>query len=163
MTGWAGWLGHAYLQASRSPDPLTQIGAVLLSPDGRRVRAVGHNHFPPGVDPACWDERELKYPRVVHAEVAATLFCARHGLPTACCTLVCPWAACSHCARVIVEAGITCLVRERGYVEHFNPYWREDVAVGDLILAGAGVEVVEVDPPALDFTLRRNGADWSPA
>lgn len=66
----------AYAVASRSKDPSTQVGAVLVR--DRRIISTGYNGFPPEVDdkdPKNW-ERENKYNLIVHAEENAIKFAA---------------------------------------------------------------------------------------
>jgi dCMP deaminase len=95
-----------------SKDPSSQIGAVAVS-DNKQVLATGYNGFPRGVNdlPGRYDDRELKYKYVVHAEQnviynatyngvslnGATLYV--HGLPV-----------CGSCALGIVQVGIKRIV-----------------------------------------------------
>lgn len=91
--------------ASWSKDPSTKVGAVITTVDATKIISTGYNGFPRGFsdDPAGYENREYKYPRVVHAEVNAVLnaACALHGT-----TLYCTHPCCSACASVIVNAGI---------------------------------------------------------
>ena len=98
--------------ATWSKDPSSQIGAVAVS-DNKQVLATGYNGFPRGVNdlPGRYDDRELKYKYVVHAEQnviynatyngvslnGATLYV--HGLPV-----------CGSCALGIVQVGIKRIV-----------------------------------------------------
>ena len=93
------YMAEAYRAATGSPDPSTQNGAVLLCGD---VAISGCNEFPKGVSAEHWHgEKEGKYARVVHSEVSVLLNAAKLGVATAGSTLVCPWAACSNCAKHI--------------------------------------------------------------
>lgn len=157
----------SYLAALSSPDPSTQNGAVLVDQIGYRgtILGIGYNHFPEGVSDAFWHgDKEEKYARVVHAETSAILNAACNGRSTNGSTLVCGWAACSNCAKHIVEAGIKKLVRHsfEQNVGTTGNYWYEDCLVGDEIMKNAGVEIVEVAPVNLDIVLRRNGQEWRP-
>ena len=146
--------------ATHSPDPSTQNGAVLLLADGS-LAAADCNRFPVGVAETeeRW-ERPLKYRFIEHAERNAIFQAARKGIPTEGATLVCPWAACSDCARAIVEAGFTTLVRVYGGKES---HWVEERSLGDEIMREAGVEIVELPASALQIPpLRRNGETWIP-
>src|SRR3546814_4797914 len=69
--------------ASRSKDPSTQVGAVLVDADNHII-ATGYNGFPPGIEetPARW-QRPDKYERVIHAEMNAIAHAARAGHSTA--------------------------------------------------------------------------------
>lgn len=156
------FLVKAYYAAQYSPDPSTQNGSVLLGENG--VIGVGFNDFPPGIDPNYWHgEKADKYARVVHAEVSAILSAARRGNRTVHSTLIAPWAACSNCAKHIVEAGVVRLVRH-AFLDNgvtTGNYWYEDCLIGDEIMKAGGVEIVEVDPvvpPGVQ--LRRDGKLW---
>ena len=56
-----------------SKDPSTKVGAVLVRDN--RIVSVGYNGFPEGVDDSeeRYNNRELKYDLVVHAEVNAII------------------------------------------------------------------------------------------
>ena len=60
----------------RSKDPSTQCGAVLVRPDNS-VAALAYNGFPIGVgdNPRHYEDREIKYSRVIHAEMNALHLC----------------------------------------------------------------------------------------
>ncbi len=69
------WMDLAVLASLNSKDPNTQVGACLVSPDGR-LFFTGWNGFPEGVedDTGIWHNRKndsdeiCKYDLVVHAE-----------------------------------------------------------------------------------------------
>ena len=152
---------RAYEHATRSPDPSTQTGAVLLN--GGHIVARGFNAFPPGLSADHWTgSKEDKYARVVHAEVAVLLNAARKGVPTIGTTMVAPWAACANCAKHLAFAGVSVLVRHpflsNGVTE--DSPWYQDCLVGDEILREAGVAIAEIDPLESPVQLLRNGALW---
>lgn len=66
------FLGLASYYATRSKDPSTKVGAVLVRPD-RTPAGMGYNGFPRGMpdDPELYANRDEKYSRVVHAEMNA--------------------------------------------------------------------------------------------
>jgi dCMP deaminase len=104
---WAlGLCGHV---ATRSKDPSTQVGAVIVRPD-RTIAAVGYNGFPRGVDdePERYAHRPTKLLMTVHAETNAILTAREplHG----CTIYVAPLHPCAACAGVIVQAGIARVV-----------------------------------------------------
>lgn len=100
------FLAMAYVVASWSKDPSSKNGAVLVRPD-RTVAAVGFNGFPKDMrdDPRLYDDREVKYDRVIHAEMNAIFFC-RETLPLADYTLYTTGPSCSRCAVHMIQAGI---------------------------------------------------------
>ena len=74
------FLGLAQFKASKSKDPSTKCGAVIVGPD-MAERALGFNGFPRGCDdsPELYADRETKLLRVVHAEANAIAQAARAG------------------------------------------------------------------------------------
>lgn len=145
--------------ALNSPDQSTQNGAVLLNAAGTRIGA-DCNRFPDGVsyDDSRW-VRPLKYSFVEHAERNAIYQAAKFGNRALGGTLVAPWAACADCARSIIQAGIGKLVR---CTADPNARWDESIAIGDTMMVEAGIIIVEIEPPEINFTLRRNGEEWPP-
>jgi dCMP deaminase len=88
-----------------SKDPSTQVGAVIADAQ-RRIVAVGFNGFPKKVNDSAerLRDRSKKYPMVVHAEanVAVIAGSAAHGG-----TIYVHGAPiCSHCAGILIQAGI---------------------------------------------------------
>lgn len=147
----------AYLTAKQSKDPSTQNGAVIYDlgaarfKDPVRALATGYNRMPKGIadTPEHW-ARPLKYKYVVHAEEAAILACAANGIATRGKLLVVAWAACTDCAKAIIEAEIGLLVTHRLPAEHGG--WSEDIALADEMFqenletlgnAGVRVQIVE--------------------
>lgn len=88
-----------------SKDPSMKVGAVIVD-SNRRILSLGYNGFPRGVKDLDYryEDRSLKYPLVVHAEVNAVVS-AGHDLRGA--TLYCSTGVpCPDCMGVIIQAGI---------------------------------------------------------
>ena len=75
-----------YLQLARevstwSKDPSTQCGALLIGDSGQ-VLSQGYNGFPRGMDddPKLYNKRDIKYTRIVHAEMNAIYNASRSGI-----------------------------------------------------------------------------------
>lgn len=84
----------------------TQVGSVLVSPDGLII-STGYNGLPRGVqDLPERMGRPQKYLWTVHSEEAAIANAARHGSKTSGALLFCTHQPCSRCARQIINAGI---------------------------------------------------------
>ena len=98
------YLKKAYIYASRSQDPSTQNGAILIHPEKGIVLGAS-NSLVEGSHDDVWSS-ERKYHYVEHAERNVLYKAARRGIPTVGLTLCCPWFACSDCARAIVQCGI---------------------------------------------------------
>jgi dCMP deaminase len=131
----------AYSEAARSKDPSTQNGAAVFDAHGM-LRGTGCNHIPGlpvGLHNAMMRDRELKYPRVVHAEVAAILD-SRHDLRNG--IMVCPWAACLGCTGAIIASGIKMLVVHKDRFAFKNPKWEDEIAESFRWFEFAGVQVL---------------------
>jgi len=120
-------LTKARVVASRSRDPSTKCGAVIVRPD-KTVAGEGYNGFPRRMEdrPEWWDNREEKYPRVIHSEMNALLHCYEkldgyHIYITG--------PSCSVCAKHVAAAGITAVFwpkqEEQG---NFRDRWSEEMA-----------------------------------
>lgn len=135
------FLELAGLVASWSKDPSTKVGCVIVRPD-RTVAAMGYNGFPRGVadKPERYNDREVKYQMVVHAEANAVLSAGESvkGM-TAYCTLF----PCCECAKLLIQAGIETLVVH--YADRPERY-AESMARSDIMLMEAGVKVLQIQP-----------------
>ena len=93
--------------ATRSKDPNTQVGCVIIGPN-REIRSTGYNSFPRGIRDDVPErlERPTKYLWIEHAERNAICNAARAGTATEGCTIFVEIMPCMDCARAIVQAGI---------------------------------------------------------
>ena len=62
------YLDVAKIVSTWSKDPSTQVGAVAVGTKGQ-ILAQGYNGYPRGMDDSNYEQRELKYSRIVHAEM----------------------------------------------------------------------------------------------
>lgn len=141
------FLDLAALVASWSKDPSTKCGAVIVRPD-KTIASVGFNGFPKGCsdDDEFYENRELKYARVVHAEVNSVLLA---GEDVTGCTLY-TWPpnigpSCDRCTATVIQAGISRVVHKRARLEDeqgFIERWGDSIQRGLDMYAEAGVEVV---------------------
>ncbi|OGZ08599.1 MAG: hypothetical protein A3D65_05110 [Candidatus Lloydbacteria bacterium RIFCSPHIGHO2_02_FULL_50_13] len=188
MDLWKELLCKAYEEATKSPDPSTQNGALVVGPNrywkpeldpftrdpistlitnGLKIIGADCNRFPSGIEYT--HERlhtPLKYIYVAHAEFGA-IFSALHTSPLKDFpefTIVCPWAACTGCAKTIITSGIRRLVRHKqAHLQSAgNTKWQEEITVADVMLREVGVEIIEYDglvgaPPVL-----HSGKYWNP-
>lgn len=108
--------------ASRSKDPSTQVGAVIVDQKHRPI-SFGYNGFL-----WAWDdryltrERPMKYYFSIHAEMNAILF-AKADLSW--CTLYCNYACCENCLKFIIQSWIQTVVYKKLHVNsHKNAsFW----------------------------------------
>ena len=94
--------------ASWSKDPSTQVGAIAVNRIGSVV-AQGYNGFPRGIQDTDlrYQDRELKYQYVVHAEMNCIYNAALNGSSLDGCTLyVWPLPVCRECCKGIIQSGI---------------------------------------------------------
>jgi dCMP deaminase len=93
--------------ASKSKDPSTQTGAVIVRPD-KSVCSIGFNGFPKGMkdSPEVYANREEKYSRIVHCEVNAQLF-SRDASLQGYTLYTWPFASCDRCCVQMLQSGIT--------------------------------------------------------
>ena len=98
------YIGLARYVSTKSKDPSTQTGAVIVRPDNT-VASVGFNGFPQAMpDVSAWYEnREEKYSRVIHAEMNSLLLCRE---PVRGYTLYSSLFPCDRCAVHAIQAGI---------------------------------------------------------
>lgn len=149
--------------ATQSDDLSTQVGAVLVSPDGTDILARGCNNMPEKVQitPERM-QRPLKYDVREHAERDAIFRAARLGRQTLDSVLVGIWAGCSHCSRAAILAGVSAFVSfpfERGGAAN---HWDDDIVLGREMLRESGVAVIDYDFPGITIPpLRRNGELWT--
>lgn len=150
--GWDDWyLALAETIAQRSRDPSTKVGAVIVRPDRTQV-SFGYNDFPRGVEHvlARYDDRDWKYPAIVHAEANAIL--NARGDVTGC-TLYSTFHPCARCAALIVQSGISCVVIPD---DPIPDRWRSDMEIAETILREGGVAVQAIARPATGFDLARH-------
>jgi dCMP deaminase len=134
--------------AALSKDRSTQVGALILGPDGEGG-PWGYNGFPRGADDdvEARHERPEKYFWAEHAERNAIYAAAAAGFRTKGCTLVVTHPPCMDCARAIVQAGIVRVVYPTGDAE-FHSRWGAHEARTRQLFAETSVEVVEIDAGA---------------
>lgn len=134
------YLGLAqYWAQHRSKDPSTKCGSIIVRPDNTQASA-GYNGFPRGVsdDPALYEDRAAKYPRVVHAETNAILNAREplHGYTL----YIWPFMTCERCATNIIQAGIKRVVSPEATPEQIER-WGESFKIALALYAQAGVTV----------------------
>lgn len=93
--------------ATRSKDPSTKVGCVVVSED-KVVVSTGYNGIPRGVEDHDYRlERPTKYLWTSHAEENAVAQAARVGARLSGGTVYTTNVPCSRCARMLIQAGIT--------------------------------------------------------
>lgn len=105
--------------ASRSKDPNTHVGCVIVGPDNN-IRSTGYNSFPRGIDDTIPErlERPEKYMWIEHGDRNAIYAAARVGTPLDGCKMYLPGLPCMDCGRAIIQVGIVEVV--------YDAVWQED-------------------------------------
>lgn len=134
----------AYLIAERSKDPSTKVGAVICDSYGRII-SVGYNGFPRGVYdyPVRYENRELKYSLVVHAEVNAILNATQslcHGGESY--TMFVTHPCCNECAKLIAQTNIKTVYYDEASPE-FMERFKDKFDITKLIFSEAKINLVK--------------------
>lgn len=132
---------HRYLELAKfisnwSKDPSTKCGAVITD-QHNRIISLGFNGFPVSVKDTKQrlNNRDLKYAITIHAERNAILF-AKQDLHN--CTLYTwPFQACSECAAMMIQAGIT-----RHVAPTYSPTrWKKSFKLANQLFDEANITV----------------------
>jgi dCMP deaminase len=96
------FMSIAEVVASRSPDPKTKVGSVLVK--NNRIASTGYNGAPAGFNGTDWTT-ESKYQHVVHSELNCLLYAGIDKSQGA--TLYVTHSPCCECAKAIAAAGVS--------------------------------------------------------
>jgi dCMP deaminase len=129
--------------ASRSKDPNTQVGCVVVGP-AHEIRSTGYNSFPRGIRDDVPErlERPTKYLWIEHAERNAICNAARTGARLESCTIYVDIMPCMDCARAIVQAGICeVVVSDERMSQYSSEYYNEHFGMVEVLFSEAKVKV----------------------
>jgi dCMP deaminase len=144
------WRTHflelAILISTRSKDPSTKVGALIVDSE-RRMLGSGYNGFPRFVndDPSRYADRETKLRMVVHAEVNAILNATKSVVGS---TLISTRAPCTGCTGVIIQSGISEVICPD---QAANSRWADDWEIAKGMLEEAGVVKTYVTLPEITY------------
>ena len=138
--------------AQWSKDPSTKVGAVLVKGNNEIV-GLGYNGFPRGVldTPARYDDRDLKYKLVVHAEVNAILMAGERAKGS---TLY-VWPSfilppiCNECCKFAIQAGVSNICGyeiDEDKLEERQLRWKESCLLSRMMGQEAGIGMRGVKP-----------------
>ena len=133
----------AQLVSTRSKDPNTHIGAVIVGPDNE-VLSTGYNNFVRGIndDVAERSERPEKYYWFEHAERNAIYSAARHGVRLKDCKIYLScWIPCTDCARGIIQSGIKEIILGTRVEKASQEKWIEEAKRSEMMCKEAGVNL----------------------
>lgn len=135
------FLRIAFVAASKSKDPSTKVGAVIVRPD-RSIVSLGYNGFPRGVADTLerLHDRNTKYSLVVHGEMNAILS-ARESLSGYTLYTV-PLMPCDRCFVHVIQAGIKRVVFTAATPDH-EVRWGEAFARVRALALETNIQLVE--------------------
>lgn len=147
---------HRFMRLAReisswSKDPSSKIGAVIVN-DDRRILATGYNGFPRGIEDTVerLNDREQKYPRIVHGEMNALMNALYSGVSVKDATIyVYGLPVCSECTKSVIQAGINRVVVTYTHLapEKWQNQWN---GMSFPMYSEAGVSVTYMNPDKLD-------------
>lgn len=131
----------ANVAASKSKDPSTKVGAVVVSPDKKRV-STGYNGFPQRIEDTRerLDNREVKYSLTIHAEMNAILSAQTSLQGWSLYTTLMP---CDRCFVHVIQAGIKRVVFLRA-TDDQELRWGEAFNRVRQLAIEAKIELVEI-------------------
>lgn len=142
-----------FLQLARfisgwSKDPSTKVGGVIVDPQNRVV-SMGYNGFPTRIKDTQQrlENRDLKYPLTIHAEMNAVLFA--HRDLRGCTLYTWPFQTCHFCAPDLVQIGLHRHVSIEP-TEDILSRWREGIKLAQEILKEGGIKLSIYPATALD-------------
>ena len=137
----------AGLVGTWSKDPSTKVGAIIVGDKGQII-SQGYNGFPRGVkdSPERYNNRELKYRLVVHAEMNAILNALYNGSSVVGASIyIHNLPVCQECAKAIIQAGLA-----RVFIDtSVNERWGEAWEISKTMFSEAGVRCYYFDREAL--------------
>ena len=140
------FMRKVYEIASKSKDPRTKIGAVLVRDNHAFLE--GYNGFAKGVKDLSerYQDKETKYKYVVHAEHNAILIAARFGISTMNSTLYTQGIPCNECTKAVIQAGIKEIVVHAQWPNLFtSPKWTDSIGISNIMLEESGITVRWLD------------------
>jgi dCMP deaminase len=143
------FMREAYLIATKSKDPHTKIGCVLVKDNIALMK--GYNGIPRRVydDIAERNERPTKYFYYEHSERNCIFNCARNGIATGGASLYCFALPCSDCCRAIIQSGIVQVIIHKQWddvgINKNSDKWIESSRHSEIMLFEAGIPIKVLD------------------
>ena len=130
-----------------SKDPSTRVGAVIVD-EKRRIIGIGYNGFPRKIpdEPEDYENREIKYKKIIHAEANAILNAPFLQFAKYTCLYVYPLFVCNECAKLVIQSDIKRVVT----VNIENNRFRESFEISKKMLNSAGIDCMIYDAKLLN-------------
>ncbi len=158
------FLKKCYLLAAKSPDPSTQLGAIIINKYGEII-GEGYNTYPEGVhNKPSRLVSPCKYSYIEHAERSAIFYSAKFGYKLNGNTMYCPWFSCTECARAIIRSGIKRIIGHRSMFERTPERWKQSIQTAFQMFEEAKVSTSLYDGRVFSdgFSIKMNGEIFSP-
>lgn len=144
ITKYLKFVGIAEQVAAMSKDPSTKVGAVALD-NSFNILATGYNGFPRRVHdtPERYQERELKYKFIAHAEqnlIAQAAYCGTRLAGSA--VIITALFPCSSCAKSLINAGVGVVIAP--LID--NARWQEEGEFAKTMFEESGMRIFYYDP-----------------
>lgn len=125
-----------------SKDPSTKVGAVI-SDKRNRIVSAGFNGFARGLSDSRirYNEKELKYDLVIHAEENAIMF--SHSNLDECSIYISTLWPCIRCANRIIQSGIKRVVYQYPKDKDLAKRYKYDFEISGILYKESNVEFLE--------------------
>ncbi len=137
------FLGLAKFVSDWSKDPSTKTGAAIIRPD-RTIASIGFNGFPRKMkdDEELYNNREIKYSRIVHCEMNAILSADESLSGYTLYTY--PFASCDRCAVHVIQKSIERVVFPK-LPDELRGRWEDSLKKTLSYFNEAGISINELD------------------
>jgi dCMP deaminase len=137
------FLELAIVVGSRSKDPSTKVGAVIVRPD-KTVAGQGFNGFPPKMPdkPEYLTDRTKKYARTVHSEINALNTCRDHNLDGY--TIYSTFKPCDRCFVQLASRGISRFVFPKPTDDELTR-WGDSFKLTTELAADMNIPLIEIE------------------
>ena len=138
------WFQLLDLVASWSNDPSTKVAAIII-PQNSDIPVLGYNGFPRNVKdyPERYNDRELKYKLIVHAEQNCILNALRNNINIKDGKIYVSFPPCHECSKSIVQSGLSEVIYRKP-TEDFLSRWKESLEISQIILGEGNIKLTEV-------------------
>jgi dCMP deaminase len=124
------YMAMAEVIAQRSHDAETKVGSILIKSSNDTLVSTGFNGFISGApDDELPNTRPDKYEYVMHSELNLISNCAKNGISTDGCYVVCTMSPCKQCTRLLFNAGIRRVIAKRLYKDFAEVQHMRDLRV----------------------------------
>jgi len=137
------YMHSAEIMATKSNDPSTKVGAIMVTVEGNCGR--GWNCFPVGVEETQerMSDREEKYPRIIHAEMNAIASAVHEDFFTIGGTMYTTHFPCSDCCGILIQFGVKRIVTFEPDEDYLSR-WKKSIEISLSMLNEAEIELIYI-------------------